>query len=327
MPATFAHCLLAQQAIDRVQKKIKKNDPLINYAQQIGEKNHFVVLGAAGPDYPYLTDIITTGIIPIRHTWANRMHYENTRSFIKEGLQRLIALDKKKEPFSVRLSWLCGFVSHVIADSFMHPIVNSIVGGPYIFTHAEHGRCELIQDIYIFKKLKDEDIVNSNARTGSFGYLKILDECSDIKDKNHIHPEIRDYWKELLTASHPNAKEYFGDIDPDLWHNNYKSRVDFVANSEAIFRHLIEKTGRAYKKESEITPDERNKYINRINLPNGTTSNYDDAFEKTVGLIVDTWIQLFRSIESGISSNVSVKYIKDWNLDTGVDESKIDLWS
>ncbi|KIE18144.1 hypothetical protein DS62_13550 [Smithella sp. SC_K08D17] len=327
MPATFAHCLLARKAIDGIQKKIKKNEQLISYAQKIGENNHFVVLGSASPDYPYLTNIITTGIIPISHTWANRMHYENTNLFIREGLRQLVSIDKKKESFAIRLSWLCGYLSHVIADSYLHPVVNAIVGGQYMFTHAEHAKCELIQDIYIFKKLTGEDIVNSNARTGSFGFLKILDQCSDIKDGNRIHPEIRDYWKKLLIAAHPNAVEYFNEIDPDAWHSNYKSRVNFVSNRDAIFRHLIETTGRAYKEESNITAEERNKYITNINLPDGTIANYDKTFSKTVDLIAATWQQMFKGIESNDPDGAVSQYVKDWNLDTGVDETKIDLWS
>lgn len=331
MPATFAHCLMAQKAIDRIQKEIKK-DPQrgkgIEYAQKIGEKNNFVIMGAAGPDYPYLTDILTTSILQISHTWSNRMHYENTLLFVKEGVKRLALMDKGVEPFPIRLAWFCGFISHVVADSYMHPVVNSIVGGPYIFTHAEHGKCELIQDIYIFKKLTYEDIVSANPREGKFGYLKILEECSDPdnEDKSRVHPEIRAFWRELLETAHPNANEYFGDIVPDRWHYNYKGRVNFVADPGAIFRHVIGLTGRAYTRESEILLAEREKYITKIRLPNGETSNYDRVFNETVSLIVSTWLQLFEDIERGSPDGVA-RYVKDWNLDTGVDESRIDLWA
>jgi hypothetical protein len=330
MPATFAHCLMAQDAIDRIQEEIKK-DPnkgkRIEYAQKIGEKNNFVIMGAAGPDYPYLTDILTTSILQISHTWANRMHYENTLLFVREGVNRLGAMDKGGDPFSIRLAWFCGFVSHVIADSYIHPVVNSVVGGPYIFTHSEHGKCELIQDVYIFKKITREDIVSSNPRGGNFGYLHFLEECSDPddEDKNRVHPEIRVFWKELLEATHPNANEYFGDISPDKWHYNYKGRVNFVVDPGAIFRHVVGLTGRAYIKESEIPFPEREKYITKIRLPDKQTSDYDTVFNKAVSLIVGTWLQLFEDIERGNPDEVA-KYIKDWNLDTGVDESQIDLW-
>ena len=156
MPATFAHCLMAQEAIGLIQRRITKEKPrldnLITYAGNIGKKNNFVMMGAAGPDYPYATDILTTSILQVSHTWANRMHYENTLLFIKEGVKLLAAMDKNSEQFFIRLSWFCGFVSHVVADSFMHPVINSIVGGTYIFTHEEHAKCELMQDVYIFKK-------------------------------------------------------------------------------------------------------------------------------------------------------------------------------
>lgn len=326
MPATFAHCLMAQKSIDKISKDFKKKkNPLIEYVQKIGVKNNFVIMGAAGPDYPYLTDILTTAILPISHTWANRMHYENTLLFVNEGVKNLKQIDKGSEKFSVRLAWFCGFISHVMADSFIHPVVNSIVGGPYMFTQGEHGKCELVQDIYIYKKLTGEDIVSANPREGNLGYLKILEECSDPKDENKIHPEINEFWRILLQAAHPQAKEYFGDIVPDIWHHNYKGKLNFVADPGAIFRHVVGLTGRAYKKESEINTDERNKYIDKVKLPDGGISNYEVIFDKAVQLIVDTWAQLFDDIGKGNLNNI-VGYIKDWNLDTGVDESRVDLW-
>jgi hypothetical protein len=331
MPATFAHCLMAQKAIDEIGNEIKKADPQnkrkLEFAQKIGEKNNFVIMGAAGPDYPYLTDILMTSILQISHTWANRMHYENTLLFIKEGVGRLALMKKREEPFSIRLAWFCGFVSHVLADSYMHPVINSIVNGAYIFTHEEHALCEIVQDICIFKKLTEEDIVSSNPRGGNFGYLRILEECSDPndEDRNRIHPEIREFWRELLEAAHPNAKEYFEDIAPDRWHHNYKGRVNFVADPGAIFRHVIGLTGRAYKRDSEIITEQREKYIDKIRLPNGQVSDYYTEFSKAVSLIVATWIELFEDIDKGNPDRVAT-YIRDWNLDTGVDESRIDLW-
>jgi|GEM_PF-407735 len=328
MPATFAHCLMAQKAIDKIQNRISKEpkpEYIVEYAQKIGEKNNFVMAGAAGPDYPYLSDILTTSILPISHTWANRMHYENTLPFVKEGVKRLASMDKATQAFSIRLAWFCGFISHLLADSYVHPVVNSIVGGTYVFTHEEHGKCELIQDIYIFKTVTKEDIVSSNPRAGSLGYLKILEECSDPNDEDKLHPEIRTFWGELLEAAHPNAKEYFESITPDRWHYNYKGKVNFVVDPGAIFRHVIGMTGRAYKRESEIVQEDREKYITNIQLPNGKTSDYDTVFKEVVKLITDIWLRIFENIENGNYEMVDA-YIKNWNLDTGVDESQVDLW-
>jgi hypothetical protein len=321
MPATFAHCLIATSAIDTLMKK--RRDA---YAKILATRNSFAAMGAAGPDYPYLTDMLTTSVLQIGHTWANRMHYENNSMFVEEGSKRLMEMtDKKSESFAVRLAWFCGYVSHVIADVYVHPVVNSIVHGPYMFTHGEHGACELIQDIYIFEKLTGEDVVTSSPRTGAFGYLRILDECSDPADKDRIHPEIKGFWGDLLKAAHPYAEKYFEDIDPDRWHYNYKGRVNFVVDPGAIFRHILGMAGYSYKKAVDITPAERTRYIDQVQLPNGKSAHYDDVFKAVVGKVVETWQMLFEAIKNKDLSPV-IAAIKDWNLDTGVDESKIDFW-
>jgi hypothetical protein len=146
MPATFAHFLLAREAIGRLGDR----DGL--YWDILGINNNFVIMGAAGPDYPYLTDVIKYQTLHMGHNWANRMHYENVTGFVREGIRKLSQKKKTKDPqFDICLSWFAGYVSHVVMDSFIHPIINRIVNGIYIFTHEEHLKCELIQDSYIFK--------------------------------------------------------------------------------------------------------------------------------------------------------------------------------
>ena len=321
MPATFAHCLIGTRAIDILLKKRKKI-----LARILSEYNSFVIIGATAPDYPYLTDVLTTDVLKIGHTWANRMHYESVSSFVMEGVARLADMDKKSKPFARRLAWFCGYVSHVIADSYIHPVVNSTVHGPYMFTHNEHGKCELIQDIHIFQKETGEDIVSSNPRDGNFGYLKILDECSDPDDIDRIHPDIRTFWSDLLKAAHQYAQEYFDSIDPDKWHYNYRGRVNFVVDPGAIFRHVLGMAGFNYKKVSEITAEEFQKYIEKVRLPNRREDHYDNVFKDVVDRVVAVWEKLFENITQETPDKVA-EYIKDWNLDTGVDESKIDLWT
>ena len=333
MPATFAHCLIARKSIDQLMNAVgkmkSKKSPdfkvMALFAQILAKHNSFVVMGAAGPDYPYLTDILTTGVLQIGHTWANRMHYENVSLFVEEGVARLANMDMTSDSFSIKLSWFCGYVSHVIADSYVHPVVNSIVNGTYMFTHKEHSECELIQDIYIFNRETQEDIVSSNPRNGSLGFLKILDECSDQEDNDRIHPDINVFWTELLKATHPYASNYFDGIDPDKWHYNYKGRVNFIVDPGAIFRHVSGMTGFTYKKASDITQQERLKYIEKISQPNKKTDHYDKIFDKAVGKAVDVWLNIYLNIIQNNPSKVT-DYVKNWNLDTGIDESRIDLW-
>jgi hypothetical protein len=101
--------------------------------------------------------------------------------------------------------------------------------------------------------------------------------------------------------------------------------VNFVVDPGAIFRHILGMAGFNYKKASEITTGERQKYIEKVQLPNGLEDHYDSVFKNVVDRVVAVWEKLFENITQGTPDKVA-EYIKDWNLDTGVDESKIDLW-
>jgi len=318
MPATFAHCLIAREAIERIGKTAL-------YSGILRMNNNFVIMGATGPDYPYLTDVIKYGILHIGHNWANRMHYENTTDFVEQGIKNLSAMDKKSGQFQRCLAWFAGYVSHVIADSFVHPVINCIVGGVYIFTHVEHGYCELIQDVYIFKQKTGTDIIKAASRdNATFGYLDILDDCSDPDNLDNVHPDIEAFWMDLLKTAHPNAFAYFADIKPSLWHKNYKNRIDFISDSRCIFRHVLDIVNAPrYIEESAILQADRDKYLNSLLAPDGAKVSYDVVFSRVVDLTVAKWKAIFARINgTGTLSSP----IKDWNLDTGVDESKIDLW-
>jgi hypothetical protein len=254
------------------------------------------------------------------------MHYENVMRFIGEGVKKLSLMDKKGDQFQTCLAWFAGYVSHVIVDSFVHPVINCIVNGTYIFTHVEHGHCELIQDIYIFKKITGTDIIMAASRDQkTFGYLDILDDCSDLENLDKIHPHIKDFWSDLLKAAHPQASPYFDDINPDEWHKNYKSRIDFISDSRSIFRHVLDiANAPRYVAETAIEPADREKYINKVLLPNRSIISYDVLFDRTVNLVVSKWKNLFPLIQD-MKDPLQLP-VKDWDLDTGVDESKIDLW-
>lgn len=321
MPATFAHCLIAREAMTRMGAE----DAL--YSGALKMKNNFVLVGATGPDYPYLTDVIKYGFLHIGHNWANRIHYENVTRFIGEAIKKLSALaDKRGDEFQTCLAWFAGYVSHVIADSFVHPVINCIVNGIYIFTHVEHAHCELIQDIYIFKKITGTDIIMAAPRDQeTFGYLNILDDCSDPENLDKINPRIRAFWIDLLQVAHPQASPYFEDINPDEWHKNYKARINFISDARSIFRHVLDiANAPQYVAESEIERPDREKYIENILLPGRSRISYDELFDRTVSLVVSRWKAIFPLIQNG---KTDLPFpVKDWDLDTGVDESKIDLW-
>lgn len=326
MPATFAHCILCQEAIDLLMDEVREKAPeLLGLASIAQKNNHFAITGAAAPDYPYLNDLITTGILHVGHTWADRMHYENTDLFFVKAIERLTVMEEKSCDFKSCLSWTLGFQSHVLADVYLHPVVNSIVGGSYHFTSSAHAHCELVQDMFIFRGKTGEEIVDANPKSGKFRYLDILDMSSDPNDNDRIHPAISSFWRETLKASHPAGAEYFDSIEPDVWHEKYKSRVDFAVNPWPIARHAMRAHDRAYGRYAEIPESDRRRYVTEIKLPNGATGSYKEQFDKACDLTVRIWMDTLKCINDKKPHAIR-GLIKAWNLDTGINEEKIHFW-
>ncbi len=311
MAGTFTHWMVAEEALDRYEKFQQKH----HYFSTILGLNHFVCLGAVGPDYPYLTELLLKFLN--EHSWANRMHYENTGDFIRNGIKNLP--DVGAEGFDVCLAWLCGFATHLVTDSVIHPVVQAIVG-PYIFNSGEHRHCELTQDSYIFHEVKGIELEYAE-------YVKLFKMCSDQRNKDKINPDLGQFWTKTLEASHPTAGKWFDRIDPDSWHQHFLSRIDSASDPAPVFRHFAEEQDLAYKKTTEITPGDMQRFVEVIRLPGNKTGEFKkDAFEKAINTVINTWGRLFVDIE-GKNPDGPIDYIKNWNLDTGVDEDKQYFWS
>jgi hypothetical protein len=311
MAGTFTHWMVAEEALDKYEHLSEKHP----YFLAILGLNHFICLGAVGPDYPYLTELLS-GFLK-EHSWADRMHYENTGEFIRHGIRNLPGI--KGDAFNVCLAWLCGFTSHLVTDSVIHPVVQAIVG-PYIFNSEEHRHCELTQDSYIFHEIKGIEI-------GYADYVGLFKMCSAPDDENKIHPDLGVLWAETLKASHPTATQHFDKIDPDTWHKHFLSKISSATDPMPIFRHFAQEEKLAYKKTNEIAPEEWQRFINEVKLPGDKTGVFKkDAFDKAVVAVVAAWSRLFVDIEHK-NPDGPAAYLKNWNLDTGVNEDQAYFWS
>ncbi len=308
MAGTFTHWMVVEEALDRYNRLPQKHP----YFSTILGLNHFVCLGAVGPDYPYLTELL--GSYFKTHSWADRMHYENTGEFIRHGMRKLTATSGPA--FGTCLAWLSGFATHLVTDSVIHPVVNAIVG-PYIFNKTEHRHCELTQDSYIFHEIKGIEL--------NYGqYVSLFDMCSD--SNKTINADLSSFWAEALKATHPAAAHYFDKIETDTWHKNFLSRIGSAVDPKPVFRHFEEEANLSYKRTTEITPEERTRFIDQVRLPGGRTGSFKtDAFQKAVSAVVDTWSRLFVDIENHNVEGCAA-YIRNWNLDTGVNEDNPDYW-
>ncbi|MEN6373281.1 MAG: zinc dependent phospholipase C family protein [Smithella sp.] len=310
MAGTFTHWMVVEDALKKY-ANIPDRHP---HFQTISNLIHFVYLGAVGPDYPYLTELLS-GFFKV-HSWADRMHYENTGEFVRYGIQNLPS--NYANASDVCIAWLCGFASHLVVDSVIHPVVQATVG-PYIFNSTEHRHCELTQDSYIFHEIKNLEIRHSD-------YARFLKMCSDPYDENKIHPYLRDYWIKTLQTTHSGAAEYFDKIDPDCWHENFMSRITFAEDPGPIFRHIAKGKNLAYKNSDELTSDERLRFIDQLTLPDKSKVDFRQyVFYKAVTKVTDVWKCLFEDIYNNNSSGPAA-YLKDWNLDTGIDENNFYYW-
>lgn len=317
MAGTFTHWMIVEEALDKMDKMPEPPD----YFPKILGNNHFVVLGAAGPDYPYLNEILLT---PIKHhSWADRMHYENVDSFVHQAMRNL--LNRTGDDFDICLSWLCGYVSHVIADAVIHPVVNAIVG-PYMFNADEHRHCEMTQDSFIFHHLTGNEIRYAAPEDDEGGYLWLLQMCSDPDDQDHIHPAIRSFWMETLQQCHPGGVDYFDKIKPDDWHESFLSVIGTASDPFSLFRHMGEKKNLIYKKTNQFTEEETQRFIRAIRLPGGQTGDFKkDAFDKAVEHVLDVWTRMLTDVKNQNADNC-LTYLKNWNLDTGVDAKEEFFW-
>lgn len=326
MAGTFTHWMVVEEALKGFAQKGR------SLKIENGELREFVKLGAVSPDLPYLTDPIGDKILK-QHNWADRMHYENTGALISHGIELLQPRRETSESiYNKCAAWLCGYTSHVVADTIVHPVVNAIVG-PYIFNSDDHRECEMIQDSLVFQK-----VMGGKELLGSGYHLFLRDKCSvDAKNapitKGHfIDADIKDFWKSILEENYdtPSARGYYNDIDPDKWFDRYLSGIGFSNTPYPVSRHIGKSVNVAYLKTSEILSDHRKRYFSDVKMPEGIKKSdfFSAVFSKAVQKTVETWDNLVTDIEQGDSKRClgANGYFKNWNLDLGIDLDNADLW-
>lgn len=270
----------------------------------LNRHSEFLHLGAASPDLPYLS--FNTGQI----NWADVMHYEKTNSIAVTGWKELRAIwPIRSTADEIKLAWLLGYVSHLVTDATIHPVVEAVVG-PYEQNKEEHRLCEMTQDSLIFNREKKIDITYAE-------FSSILNFCYESP---HFH-ELMEFWGRQIIFNYEDKGE---EPNPLLWFSTYTKAIDAAeggGNIIGLFRHLGVGINYIYKSKKEIMenyPEDYEKYFSKIRLPNGRIGSFPkDVFEKAVNNVIEVWDSLYRGFYSA-DFDVS-KFVKNWNLDTGVD--------
>ncbi len=261
----------------------------------------FLYLGAESPDLPYLS---LSG-----KEWADAMHYKKTNSLVISGFEALSRVWLYKTPADeIKCAWLLGYVSHMVADAIIHPIVNAIVG-PYEENKTEHRICELTMDSLIFHAKKHIDIT----------YAEFSDALKFCNYSEHF-PDLMGFWRTQLQSNYPEIDD---EPDPSFWFETYTKAIDAIEGGStvtAFFRHLGAGGNYIYLTSEEIINEHAEncrKYYLEVKLPEGTGTFSSDGFEKAVANLVKIWKGLYDGL-SGAGLQIS-QLVKNWDLDTGGD--------
>lgn len=298
MPGAFAHLtaanhLCATGALHNMDMPTEAKFILSTHVR-------YVELGSVSPDYPYLAITLAD-----EGRWADLMHYEKTGELVKHLVERCKALEgeEQKKVFA----WLCGFMSHVMADVTIHPVVELKVG-EYAENKTAHRVCEMNQDAFIWETLGLGEIGLADRVRLNIG--------SCVDDTGHLDNTIASLWHSALTYIHQGQ----GAPNIQKWHQGFQTVVDNADEGYRFFkwaRHVAANVGVLYPRPDEVD----GQYIENLETPHGNM-HYQDIFMRAVSNI-QTYVGYIGNAifsEDEHRSKMYITKIKNWNLDTGRDE-------
>jgi hypothetical protein len=299
MPGPFTHIAICEAAMNRndLGEELTK---LLNYNYQ------FVFLGAESPDLPYLS-ILVGG-----NDWADAMHYERTNSQVISGFEELRQFWPLKTPaHEIMCAWLLGYVSHMVADATVHPIVQAIVG-PYNESKENqhnHRICEMTMDSLIFEEINHSELTYAR-------FSEALDFCQ----KSEHFPDLLDFWQTQLANKYPKMNH---GPEPQTWFKEYTEALGLVEGGKiaAVFRHLEGVGNYFYLSPEEISinyPERYQNYYAEVKYPGGSGPFRPNGFDRAVTNVANIWKTLYSGL-TGFGLAVS-QVVKNWNLDTGGDQ-------
>jgi hypothetical protein len=297
MAGAFTHMAIVSDA--------SKSFPV---GQKFGNLVHtylnFLTLGSVSPDIPYLAYLALGGF-----SLADIMHYHQTNGIVHNALHSLGVAKKKENDWECQLAWLAGFVAHLVADATIHPIVECIAGpctDPD--SHSRHTECEMIQDVLIFKEVKNLELTSTQ-------YSDELKAC-----RTHASfDKVSEFWAAHAKVNCPSG----GSFSPQRVFDSYFALLDTVSGPSGLagaFRHLgFKYVYRTYIDITTTSPDLVQQYYSAIPLPNGLTGSFrKDGFDYAVRNLVAIWSKIDRALFS--TENI-VDIVPNWNLDTGVNQT------
>lgn len=292
MAGIYAHFIIAELA--SFSEDLEKQGFTPQKASLL-EYSNFVLLGANSPDLPY----------PYKdNLWGDHMHYDKTGEFVSNAiglLKNMSGIQKLKCQ-----AWLMGYLSHLAADTVIHPVVNRIVV-PYNVDPAPHQLCEKHQDAFAFHKLKVGETTKAEYISATIA------NCRN-KNNDELDDDICSFWINILKMTFPDSEA----PQPSAWFKRYVYLADKFGEEGGWFhvRALSEILGQ--EQLLQITYDQINRknYIDELPSPEGFVS-YEAVVNRAVGNTINAWVAAFKVLEG---QTTDYPLFSNWNLDTGKNE-------
>lgn len=322
MAGGYTHLTLVRNAITSSRKPIPDLQEVLAYW------GRYTYLGGVSPDYPYLG---------LDADWADLMHKGKTNQMILSAMpivHRMRATQPDAHVWRQQFAWLLGFVTHIIADVTIHPMVNIRVG-KYELHKEDHRHCEMNQDVWIYKEITGLDLhVSDNMK----GEIRSCGTAIDLND------DVENLWKGCLEKTYSPRKLYDDQIDK--WHACFIKLVDLaeVGRKIPVFGRHMASGALAYPATSELDPScyENIKVPISSDVMNadkpedpffeqpkdiGDPTSFHALFDKTSAHILEAWKVLSDDLftSDGKLGELHKTVFGDWSLDTGIDNTSKQL--
>lgn len=304
MPGAYAHIAVVNDAQKRAGSAALRDETLL----ALGLHLKYLELGSVSPDYPYLT------LGRAQKKWADLMHYTRNASLLRKAVAVVAELPPNTKPKAT--AWLFGFAAHMATDMTIHPVVELRVG-PYKGNEAEHRRCEMHQDAYIFPHVMNvgDTGLSEHLATG-------IAACHASDDEDKIDPAVSEVWLAMLDAAYP--AEPIQAAQPSAWHCGFRTVLKTMAGANHLFpfaRHVSAELNLAYPAMKDIEPS----FIRQLATPEGAM-DYLDLHERARSNVLAVWRGLDEALTKGGSDDLDS--LEDWNLDTGrsVQTERLVFW-
>jgi len=304
MPGAIAHMAAVRQA----QARLVAEYGATLIAECADQHPAWLHAGSIAPDYSDLYQILSRGH---PDKWSCLLHQEKSGDAIRAGVAWINDHIKGRSSpeFQRSVAWLAGYLSHIVLDATIHPVVHAIVG-EYNQHRIDHQHCEMVMDAYICN------------RYGSFAEMMadweaVLSKTSDEAGKG-MDPTIKSIWSYMLKKTYPAAYE---DNPPafDAWQRDYLQSIPGACLEEVFFRHAAPGTTHHYLARGKLPKDASLIYIENCLAPENNrfgreTMHLDEVFRFGIGNVVHYWLQLEEALGSG---DAALPELPNWNLDHG----------